>query len=47
MQRTADNTIPNTNFDINSNSIVNISKLDKNVDAPTTIPPISLSLELN
>jgi len=47
MQRTAEDNIPNPNLKINSKLRVNISKPDKNVDVPTIMPPISLSLELN
>ncbi|MDP5230220.1 MAG: hypothetical protein NWQ38_07495 [Cellulophaga sp.] len=47
MHKTAEDNIPNPNFDINAKSRLNISKLDRNIDIPTTIPPVSLSLELN
>ncbi|MEZ7946061.1 MAG: hypothetical protein QMC07_05675 [Flavobacteriaceae bacterium] len=47
MQRTAEVNIPNPNLVINSKLRVNISKPDKNVDVPTIMPAISLSLELN
>ncbi|MDA8970291.1 hypothetical protein N9F38_01415 [Flavobacteriaceae bacterium] len=47
MQRTAEVNIPNPSLVINSKVRVNISKPDKNVDVPTVITPISLSLELN
>ena len=47
MQRTTEVNIPNPNLVINSKLRENISKPDKNVDVPTVMPPISISLELN